>query len=68
MQFLTLGQVAKRFGCFTWQVARLFERGILPPAARLGNYRVVAESDLPIIRQALEKCGYIQQDAEIVPA
>jgi len=59
--FLTLGEVSKRFGCFTWQVARIFERGLLPEPLRLGNYRVVAERDLPIIRRALAECGYISE-------
>ena len=39
---LTVGAVARRFGVPAWQIRRLFERGLLPPAARLGAYRVIA--------------------------
>ena len=34
VDFLTIGDVARRFACQPWQVRRLFERGLLPPAAR----------------------------------
>jgi DNA-binding transcriptional MerR regulator len=56
---LTIGTVARRLGCQAWQVRRLFERGLLPPAARVGLYRVVAESDLPAVEQALREAGYL---------
>jgi len=65
--YLTLGQVAKRFGCRTWQVARIFERGILPEPPRVGILRVVAENDLETIRVALLQCGYITEKAVTAP-
>ena len=46
MNQLTIGAVADHFGVAPWQVRRLFERGMLPPAARVGAYRVVDPSDL----------------------
>ena len=58
---LTLGAVAKRYGCPTWQIRRLFERGLLPPAQRVGAYRVVTTSDLPLIEKALRASGYLPQ-------
>jgi DNA-binding transcriptional MerR regulator len=57
---LTLGAVARRCGCLTWQVRRLFERGLLPPAQRVGAYRVIAPSDLPLVEQALRSAGYLR--------
>jgi hypothetical protein len=57
--YLTLGAVARRFGCQPWQVRRLFERGVLPEPRRVGAYRVVAEEDLPAVEQALRQAGYI---------
>ena len=57
---LTLGDVAKRLGCRTWQVARLFERGILPDPPRVGLYRVVPIGDLPLVKRALKAAGYLE--------
>jgi DNA-binding transcriptional MerR regulator len=67
MSILTMGDVATRFGVQVWQVRRLFERGLLPPAARVGAYRVVAADDLPAVEQALRTAGYLKDavaDAE----
>ena len=61
---LTLGVVAARYGVKLWQVRRLYERHLLPQAARCGRYRVVAESDLHSIRAALVAAGYLRQCAE----
>jgi hypothetical protein len=57
--FLTIGAIARHFGCATWQVRRLFERGLLPLAARVGQYRVVSTENLPAVQQALERAGYL---------
>ena len=56
---LTIGAVARRCGCLAWQVRRLFERGLLPPAARVGAYRVIAATDLPQVEEALRAAGYL---------
>jgi hypothetical protein len=57
---LTLGPVGRLYGCPTWQIRRLFERGLLPPAPRIGAYRVVAVEDLPRVEQALRAAGYLK--------
>jgi DNA-binding transcriptional MerR regulator len=57
----TIGDLAKHFGCQPWQVRRVFERGLLPPAQRLGAYRVMFAADLPQVEEALRKCGYLPQ-------
>jgi hypothetical protein len=56
----TTGALALRYGCETWQVRRLFERRLLPPAERVGSYRVVDEADLPKVEQALRDAGYLK--------
>jgi hypothetical protein len=56
---LTLGDVARRLGYHVWQVRRLYERSLLPPAKRIGQYRVVDECDLGIVEKALRAAGYI---------
>jgi hypothetical protein len=43
-----------------WKVRRLFEKRALPPAARVGPYRVFDHSDLPVIEQALHDAGYLK--------
>jgi hypothetical protein len=65
---LTLGAVATRYaryGVQPWQVRRLFERGLLPPAPRVGAYRVVAVVDLPLVEEALREAGYLREVAEV---
>jgi DNA-binding transcriptional MerR regulator len=57
---LAIGEVAKRLGVSLWQVRRLYQRGLLPPAPRVGHMRVVSEDKLPVIREALERGGYLQ--------
>jgi hypothetical protein len=61
--FFTIGQLAKRFGCQTWQVGRLFERRLLPEPMRIAGNRVIRADELPAVEQALEQCGYIEAKA-----
>jgi len=65
--YLTIGSVAQLFGCSPWQVRRLFERGALPPAPRIGAYRVIARDDLPKVERALRKAGYLPGTAMTAP-
>jgi DNA-binding transcriptional MerR regulator len=64
---LTIGAVADRFGVAAWQVRRLFERGILPPAIRVGPYRVIDPADLPKIEAALRAAGYLGPENDQAP-
>jgi hypothetical protein len=64
-QPLTVGAVARHFGVASWQVRRCFERGLLPPAARVGAYRVIFLDDLPKIEMALHQLGYLHQKGEV---
>jgi hypothetical protein len=54
--------LARRYGCPAWRVRRLFERGLLPPAPRVGAYRVIAVGDLPLVEQALRAADYLPPD------
>ena len=56
---LTIGDVARMYGLPVWKVRRLFERGLLPPASRIGAYRVFDESEIPVIEAALRQAGYL---------
>jgi hypothetical protein len=55
---MSTGELARHFGCAAWQVRRLYERGLLPPAQRIGRYRYVAVADLPAVGAALARAGY----------
>jgi DNA-binding transcriptional MerR regulator len=59
MPIYTLGDVAARYDQQVWRIRRLYERGLLPPAERIGTYRIVRESDLPQVEQALRTAGYL---------
>lgn len=55
----TLGEVAQLLGVPSWKVARLFERWFLPEPQRVGQFRVIAEADLPQVEAALRRAGYL---------
>jgi DNA-binding transcriptional MerR regulator len=56
---LSTGDAASHVGVAPWQIRRLYERGILPPAARVGSYRVIDPDELPKIEAALRDAGYL---------
>jgi hypothetical protein len=58
-QPLTIGAVAGQFGVVAWKVRRLYERDILPPADRIGPYRVIDPVDLPKVAAALHQAGHL---------
>jgi hypothetical protein len=53
--------VARHYGVEPWQVRRLFERGLLPEAHRVGAYRVIAVDDLPQVEAVLKAAGYLPE-------
>lgn len=63
--YLTVGSAARRLGCQPWQIRRLFERGLLPPAPRVGPYRVISPEELPRVREALLRAGYLHPESEV---
>jgi DNA-binding transcriptional MerR regulator len=62
--YMTIGEVASHFDCQVWQVRRLYIRGLLLPATRIGQNRVVPAKDLPKVEKALRQAGYIQHRAK----
>ena len=59
-KLLTLGEAAERLGAQVWRLRRLIERGLYPEPQRIGQSRVVAESELPRIRELMEQEGYLK--------
>jgi hypothetical protein len=59
---LTTGDLSKRFNKPVWQILQLIKRGFLPEPQRVGIYRVWFETDLPTIRTALVKAGYLADE------
>jgi hypothetical protein len=64
---LTVGAVARRLGVAAWQVRRVFERGFLPPANRVGPYRVIDPADLAEVEAALRRAGYLAPEGTPEP-
>jgi hypothetical protein len=60
----TTGDVARMFGCPRWCVARVFEDGAMPPAARAGRYRMIPASDLGRLKDVLVERGFVKDEAE----
>jgi DNA-binding transcriptional MerR regulator len=70
---MTVGEVAKHFTerglpVTARHVRRLFERELLPPAQRVGAYRVIAQADLPLVEKALREAGYLPRQEEAASA
>jgi hypothetical protein len=43
----------------------LFERGLLPQPPRVGAYRVIAATQLPLVQDALRQAGYLPLESEV---
>jgi hypothetical protein len=65
-RIFTIGAPGQHFGVPAWKVRRVFERGLLPPAARCGTYRVVTDDELPQVEAALKAAGYLPDQAREV--
>lgn len=60
---ITTGDVCKHFGVLPWQVLQAIRRGFLDEPRRVGIYRVWHEEDLPRVRAALVRAGYVDEEA-----
>ena len=58
-EWLTTGQMAKRLGIDSWQVSRLYQRGLVEEPARLGRFRLIPAADLDKLRRAALAAGYL---------
>jgi hypothetical protein len=52
---------ARVLGVEPWQVMRLYHRELVPEPPRCGNSRVLTLADLPVLRAALERAGYLKR-------
>ena len=59
-QFLSVGDAGERIGVTAWQVSRLYERGFMTPAPRIGGRRIIPVADLPRLKEAARKAGYLK--------
>jgi DNA-binding transcriptional MerR regulator len=57
----TTGEVARRLGIPVWAVRRIYERGLLPPPPRVGQYRFVPAEDVDRLEGLLIKAGYLKE-------
>jgi hypothetical protein len=66
MSVFTFGDLARKFGVPRWKVQRLAERGLLPCAdKRVGLFRVVEDSDVSKVREALIAANYLRLATDI---
>ena len=59
--FHTLGILAMKLGCQAHHLDRLCRRGKIPFTAA-GRLRLLAEKDIPAVRAALVKAGFLKPD------
>ena len=62
MPTLTTGDVCRRLGILPWQLLATIRRGYLPEPPRIARYRIHTEADLPRIREALIRAGYLREE------
>jgi hypothetical protein len=58
---MTVETAGARLGVPGWRVRQLFTRRLLPEPRRFGNSRIIFEEDLPTIREALVKAGFLHE-------
>lgn len=55
----TTGKLSAHFGVPQWQILQAIRRGFLAEPPRVGIYRVWSEAELPSVRAALVRAGYL---------
>jgi hypothetical protein len=59
----SIGSVARRFHVQPWQIRRAIARGFLSEPARIATFRVFTHEELPLVRDALIRAGYLPEEA-----
>jgi excisionase family DNA binding protein len=59
-QFYSTGEVSKILGIRSLHVSRIYERGFMPPATRVGPHRIIPAADLDALREAAKAAGYLK--------
>lgn len=71
VEIMTTSGAAKYFtelGCPVkgWQVRRAYETGLMAETEmRMGAYRIIKQSDLSLLENALVQLGYVDADAHV---
>ena len=58
-KLFTTREVAERLGVSEWQVRRLFEDDTLSEPQKFGGKRMIPQSRIALIRQAMESRGWL---------
>jgi DNA-binding transcriptional MerR regulator len=58
-QDVLIGDVAAEIPMESWRLRRLADRGLCPAPKRVGRYRVFRREDIPAIREAAIKAGFV---------
>jgi DNA-binding transcriptional MerR regulator len=58
-QDILIGDVAAEIPMESWRLRRLADRGLCPAPRRVGRYRVFRREDIPAIRAAAIKAGFV---------
>ena len=61
----TSGDLCRLFGVLPWQLKQTLIRGFLDEPPRVGIYRVWTENDLPRVREALLRAGYLREEVPL---
>jgi hypothetical protein len=59
---MTTGEIADLAGVSEWMVRRCLSRGLLAEPKRVGPWRIWSAADLPAVRDALRRGGYLPAD------
>jgi|GEM_PF-2448743 hypothetical protein len=62
IDFVSLGELAQQLGVQVWQIARLFELGIIPEPPRLSRRRVIPKAAIPDIIEGLRQRHWLPAD------
>jgi hypothetical protein len=60
-EHVMIGGAARHFGVPPWKVRRAIERGFYPEPPRMGPFRVIPRSELPVLELALRRAGYLPE-------
>jgi DNA-binding transcriptional MerR regulator len=55
---MTIGEAARRLGVSNWQLREVYRKGLVPEPRRLGPFRAITPSDLPVLDAAIQKRGW----------
>jgi hypothetical protein len=63
-QIMTFGQVADALRLQLHRLQRMADRGDVVVRGKVGRHRVVYAEDLPAIRAAAVRCGYLASEGD----